>query len=435
MNTKENDVGFKGSLRTLFDRLVNLPVIVWVLASFLVVYIFFFASPVFLNDGLNIQYPSDYLPNIQPIGNDLSVLIKNTKGWFYENKSPYYVHFYPPFTFLFFSPLLLLNNYPQTYNLFTLISIASYFLLAFLAAKMLRKRNEISILILLFITGLFSYGFQFELERGQYDLLAFLFCIWGIYLFHNHPKQRLLAYLLFSISIQLKLYPAIFIVLFVENWKDWKNNILRFAGIGIFNFLLLFVMGYDIFLEFMASASKQLFSPEWIWNGNHSIKSFVEMLSRDGFNIIRPGIVDSIRLHAGLLSNLILIAFLVSFAFSIFVGASKKQTGIDSFLLLNCMIGALIIPVSNDYKLSLLTIPMILFLSNIPTLKNRAHQVIAILLTIGISISYFLTLIPYKYKSYYLSNTFPLLFLILILLTAFDLIRFLDFKFENNVIK
>jgi len=240
----------------------------------------------------------------------------------------------------------------------------------------------------------------------------------------------MIAYLLFSISIQLKLYPAIFMVMFVDDWKDWKNNILRFLGIGVFNLLLLFVMGYQVFLDFIRSVSTQLASPGWAWNGNHSIRAFVAALERDGLNILAPGSVEMIQQNSDLLSNLLLITFLITFATAVIISALNKEVGIDTFLLLTCMIGALIIPISNDYKLSILSAPIALFLGSIPVLKNKRHQFLSIALTLGISIAYFATLIPFKYKPYVLSNTFPLLFIILILSTIMNLIQFRDSKIE-----
>lgn len=411
------------SIHKIMNQVFDLPLIVWVSLGFLFVYLVFFVTPVFLNHNLEMKYPVDYLPNINPIGNDLSVLIRHMRGWFYEHQSPYTVHFYPPLTFILFSPLLLIKDQLLVYRIFTLFSLICYFLLAILALKLMQKRN-IPMWILLFCTGLFSYGFQFELERGQYDIFTFLLCIWAIYIFRYHQRHRLLAYLLFSISIQLKLYPAIFIVMFVDDWRDWKNNLLRFAGIGVFNFLLLFVMGSQIFLEFVHMASTQLLTPEWIWIGNHSINSFVDMLTRDGFNILTPGTLEALRGYSGAISNLFLIIFLIAFTTAIYISASKTQEEIDGFLLLTCMIGAMIIPVSNDYKLSLLPLPMAVFYASIPEWKNIFHKIISIPLIFTISVTYFSMFVSYKYKPYFLNNAFPALFLVLLFATILNLIRY-----------
>ena len=85
------------------------------------------------------------------------------------------------------------------------------------------------------VTGLFSYGFQFELKQGQWNLIAFLFSVAAIYLFHQKPKYRWAAYLLFSISVQLKLFPAIFVFTLIDDFTDWKNNAKRIIGLEYSN--------------------------------------------------------------------------------------------------------------------------------------------------------------------------------------------------------
>lgn len=417
-------------LRDYVNGILNLPAVVWVMIGFLIVYILFFISPIFLNDTLRIRYFFNYLPDRYPIGDDLIAVVDLIKGWFIDHRSPYIIIFYPPFTFVFFAPLLLVDEYPLLYRLFTIFNLTCYFFLTLLLPIKIIQKPGIPTLMLVFVTGLLSYGFQFELERGQFNVFTFLLCLWAIYIFHRHKNHRLIAYLLFSISIQLKLYPAIFIVMFVDDWKDWKNNILRFLKLGIFNFLLLFIMGYQIFLDFIRSVARQLFTPGWAWNGNHSIKAFVEALKRDGLNILAPDSVEAIRQNSELISNLFLIIFLLTFAIAIVISAIKKEQDIDPFLLLTCMIGALILPVSNDYKLSILSAPMALFLCNLPIMKGKVNQFISIILTLGISIAYFSTLIPFKYKPYFLSNTFPLLFVMLILSTIMNFVQFRDSKTE-----
>lgn len=295
--------------------------------------------------------------------------------------------------------------------------------------KMIQKQ-AIPTLMLIFVTRLLSYGFQFELERGQHNVFTFLLYLWAIYIFYYHKRHRLIAYLLFTISIHLKLYPAIFIVMFVDDWKDWKKNLLRFLGIGVFNLLLLFVIGYQMFLDFFHSVSTQVDTPGWGWNGNHSIKAFVEALKRDGLNILAPESVEMIRRNSEVLSNLLLAIFLITFVAALLISALRKVPGVDMFLLLTCMIGALTIPISNDYTLSILSAPVALLLCSIPVIKNKVHQLLAAILTLGISTAYFSTLIPFKYKHYFLSNTFPLLFIILILVTLLSPVRFRDSKMD-----
>jgi Glycosyltransferase family 87 len=411
-------------VRDMWVQVINLPVIAWVLIGFFAVYVLFFVSPMFLNSTLRMEYFYRYLPEKYPIGNDLLVVIELMKAWFTEGQSPYLVQFYPPFTYVFFAPLLLIDNYPLVFRFFTLFSLVFYCFLTLLLPLQITRKQNVTLIVLLFVSGLISYGFQFELERGQYNVFTFLLCLLAIYIFHNHPKYRLIAYILFSISIQLKIYPAIFIVLFVDDWKNWKAILRRFAGIGLFNILLLFIMGPQIFLDFLGSVSVQLATPGWTWNGNHSMNAFVFNLAKDGFRVLSSDTLEAVRQNTGLIENLLFLIFILCFAGSIVINILRKKTGIDPYLLVVCMIGALTIPVSNDYTLSILTAPLAILLSSIPAMKTAVQRVISILMVFGISFAYASVLIPFKYKPYYLNNAFPPLFVILVFVMVLNWIHY-----------
>ncbi|MBN2119197.1 MAG: DUF2029 domain-containing protein [Anaerolineales bacterium] len=411
-------------LRAFMDQVIHLPVIAWVLIGFLITYILFFVWPMFLNSDLRMNYFNRYIPDRFPIGNDLIVIIELAKGWFNANESPFTIGFYPPFTYAFFAPLLLVDDYPTLFKFFTLFSVFSYCLLTFvLPVKMVDKKN-IPLVLLFFITGLASYGFQFELERGQYNVFTFLLCLWSIYIFHYHPKYRLFAYLLFSLSVQLKIYPAIFIVMLIDDWRDWKSILRRFVGLALFNALLLFIMGYRVFWDFLQMIMTQMSTPGWTWNGNHSINAFVFNLTKDGYGITGQHTLAVLRQNSGLIETSLFLIFCILFLSAILISYRRNRAGMDPYLLAACMIGALIIPISNDYTLSILTAPVALVLCSVPDPKNIFSKLTSSALVLGITLAYASVLIPFKYKPYYLNNAFPPLFLILIFVTILNWIRY-----------
>ena len=127
--------------RRAMEWFLQLPVIVWVLIGFFIAYLLFSVSPMFLDPSLRMTYFNRYLPDMSPIGNDLLIVIDLMKGWFLEDRSPYVLQFYPPFTYMFFAPLLLVDEYTALYRFFTLFSLVSYcFLTLILPAKMVEKR-------------------------------------------------------------------------------------------------------------------------------------------------------------------------------------------------------------------------------------------------------------------------------------------------------
>jgi hypothetical protein len=422
----DDKIEIREQIKKLTCWLVNLPVIAWVLTGFFVCYMLFFIQPVFLNGIHRMDYLVKYLPDRFPIGNDLITILDLVQGWFLEGKSPYTIGFYPPFTYTFFAPFLLVSNYPVLFMVFTLFSIVAYILLTLILPTKIAGVKNLPTILLFFLTGLVSYGFQFELERGQYNIFTFLLCLLSIYVFHNHRKHRILAYFLFSLSIQLKLYPAIFIVMFVDDWMDWKTVARRFTGIGLFNFLALFVMGVKIFTDFIRSVTIQITTPTWNGIVNHSIKSFMETLAKGKLGEI-PSIPLAFTQHfSNLISTTLFGVFLVIFIITIILSHLRGKAGIDNYLLLTCMIGALIIPVSMDYTLSILAVPMALFLTDLPEIKSGRHKLINIFLILSIALAYSSLLIPFKYKPLLLGNSFPFLFIILVFSAILNFLHYRD---------
>lgn len=409
-----------GSLRGILE----LPSLTWVLIGFLFVYGLLFLGPIFLNSSMQMMYLSGYIPNLTPIGNDLRVMMDLAKGWITAHQSPYTIQFYPPLTYLIFAPLLLIKDPLRLYRVFTLFTFLNYGLLTLLLPLKILDKKQVPLVMLLFVTGLFSYGFQFEVERGQYNVFTFLLCLFSIYLFHYQPKHRLIAYFLFSLSVQLKLYPAIFIVMLVDNWRDWRRIALRFAGIALFNLMFFFVLGYQIFVDFMRSVTAQVVNPAWIGPWNHSISSFISVAKMDGFGLIDFETLRLFRHNSGWVEGLLILGFMVCFASALLIAYLRKEGGLDPYLLLTCTIGAMILPISYDYTLCILAVPVLLFLSGMAKMDKPWYKLLSILLTLGISVAYFTTLVPYSYRPYILNNAFPLLFIMLIMVAILNVMRY-----------
>lgn len=119
----------------------------------------------------------------------------------------------------------------------TLLTLVCYVLCVLVLPRVFHRYNPWRVpgLLMLFFSGLFSYGLHFELERGQFNLLAFTCCLNTIYLFHYQCALRVLAYLLFCLAVQLKIYLAIFALLFVEDWRYWRESVRRIVGLAAIN--------------------------------------------------------------------------------------------------------------------------------------------------------------------------------------------------------
>lgn len=411
----------RAKIQLLFRRVVNANNLTWITLAIVFSYLLFFVYPIFFSEVMN--YPK-YVPALKPIGIDLKNTIRITNIFFVDKQSPYYggnSYAYPPFTSILFFPLLLVNM-SFAYKIITIINVICYIVITYFFPLWTEKKKQITPLIMLiFITGLFSYGFQFELERGQFNLIAVVMSFLAIWIFHYRNKYRPLAYALFIISVQLKIYPFIFIVMLINNWRDWKNNTKRFLLLTAANIVALFILGPKIFTDFVDAIINHTNSP-YIWLGNHSIHSFVtqitEIISRHGWTWIA---------QYTKLTEFVLLTIVAGCIFIIILRSYRqRQIGLNPFLLLACTIGALLIPsASHDYTLSILPAPVAIFLSsNISRMKTNSIRlrILFTVLLIIFSFAYSTTLFSYTNKFYYIfENNFPALFIMLLVVTFLSL--------------
>ena len=417
----------KTRIKSLLKYILNAPLLTLVLLGFSTSYIFFFVFPIFLSAQVMQNFKS--APSLDYIGGDLRLMLSYSESWFISKQTPYIgYNLYPPLASVLFTPFLIVG-FSLAYKIVTIVNVFCYFLITLVFPFLIGKERQVSpLLILVFITGLFSYGFQFELERGQFNVIAMSICFLAIWIFYYRNWYRYFAYFLFAISVQLKVFPLIFIVMFVSDWSEWKKNIKRLFFLAAVNFALLFVLGPCIFVDFMKAIITQIVNPH-IWKGNHSIRSFVTQVS----NLASEHGLT----WANQYTVLAQIALLVIFAI-IMQAYRQKQNGINSPLLLSCTIGALLIPsVSHDYKLSILAAPVAIFLSNVyfPLSKKNSsrERIIFITLIFILSAAYFTTIFSFTNKPLVLWNNFPALFAMLFV-TVISSILTRDLK-ENCINK
>ncbi len=412
----------KTKIQLMLGYILNISLLTWVLLGFLLSYLLFFVYPVFFSDQV-MQF-FKYVPAFNPIGVDLRQMLSYSASWFVDKQTPYIGrNLYPPLTSVLFTPLLILD-FSLVYKIITLVNVLCYVLISLIFPLRIGKERQISsLLILFFITGLFSYGFQYELERGQFNVITVFICFLAIWIYHYHSRYRYLAYFLFTISVQLKVFPFIFIVMLISDWRDWKNNIKRFFALAAVNFALLFVLGINVFVDFIYAIKTQIVNPE-IGGRNHSIRSFVTMMSNKASEHGWTWINDYTELAQFTLLAIIAICILII----MLQAYRQKQNGINSHLLLACTIGALLIPsVSHDYKLSILAAPVALLFSCSSIVfseRSYAHRqrIIFIVFILLFSIAYSSTLFSNAYKPSTFENNLPALVVMLLLITFHSLV-------------
>src|SRR5258708_2822484 len=312
--------------KQLGSQIRNVPLIGWVLLAFLITYFLFLVIPVFLDPSLTMQF-NVTIPVISPIAFDFRGMVGLSSQWIQTGAPPVIV--YPSFTLLFFS-VFTLFSWELGYRILLVLILLCFIYTTLLLPSWMNKTEAFSALgVLLLVTGLLSYGLQFEMERGQWNLIAFTFCLTGIYLFHHQPKLRPLAYLLFSVSIQLKLFPAIFVFTLIDDFRDWKGNVRRFLALGLANILALLILGINPVLHaigtLVATPSSRLGRPF-----NHSIASFTTFfISSDLVHQLFPHkrAIAWLTLHSWILQIILFGVFFLCFVALLWRASRKPERG------------------------------------------------------------------------------------------------------------
>lgn len=424
INSNGLEIRFSDLIGCIRAWLVDLPPFAWILLGFFITYVVLFVFPVFLNVDRSISYLTRYLPEARPIGRDLGFNTSSIANWLSGNGLyDFENHYYPPLYAVVFSPFLLIE-YPTTFYVMTTITLLSIVAVGLVIPFLMVENIRREVVILFFITVIFSYGMQFELERGQFNVFAFMLSLVAVYIFHRHHSFRHLAYLLISVSIQIKLYPVVYVLLLVKDWRDWKGNILRFVGLGLFNFSLLFILGYQVFADFLA-ALPNLTGAFWIRPYNHSLVSFVNEFATTGFGVFQDNAMGFVSTNSTLIKSLLTIFYFICVLIVVVRAYKNNDNGLNLDLLLICTIGALILPsVSIDYKLPLVAPSMALALSypvgnNISVYRKIAVSIILIVM----ATAYSFTLFSFVHRPALVANSFPLFMIILVSITLLNVLE------------
>jgi hypothetical protein len=211
--------------------------------------------------------------------------------------------------------------------------------------------------------------------------------------------------------------------MFVKDWHDWKNNILRFTGLGIFNIALLFVLGYKAFVDFI-NTMQILFGSVWTRPYNHSIASFVRDLTTTGLGFFQPHTIAVLKENSSLIGFSFTLYYFICLLIILGRAYKNRENDINFDLLLVCTIGAMILPsLSIDYKLPLLSPALALALSYGLQSYHKIRRTVTSVLLVIISLAYSYTLFSFVHRPAILANCFPLIMIILTAITLLNVIE------------
>jgi hypothetical protein len=373
--------------------------------------------PVFLSSS-TMQSPPAF-QTISPIGADLRAMMTFVQASLGRGGTPYVgTATFPPLSYVLFRPLLLMQP-SQRYLVVFFMTVACYAMSAFWFPLSVSGEKQVRPeLLLVFGTGLISYGLQFELERGQFHVIAMFLAFLAIWLYHSRKGQEIWAFVLFSLSVQLKLYPIVFIVMFVRDWRDFKKDVGRLALLVLGNVVLFFVLGWRGFLEFVNTLMQLRVRMPTAVSVDHSIYSFVGLAAR---NVAAGGSPWSAA-HTALLEIELLAIVALCLMLMVLQSWRGHSTGVNAQLLAGCAVASLLIPAaSGDYKLATLAGPVGLLLVDLRRRdKLRSNRIRLGLATLLFCLAYSSILVPLSFKprAFVFQNNLPAL-LVMIVADAF----------------
>jgi hypothetical protein len=285
----------------------------------------------------------------------------------------------------------------------TLIASAVSFGLVTLMVKIENKWLFFTLLILY----LSSYGFLFEIERGQWNILAMSLVLAAVYL--SRKDMIILPAILFALAVSLKLYPILFAPALIKDYSRIKDSLKMVLAVCVSNAVLFLILGVSIFKWYVRIMTKYS-DIKTSWIGNHSLTSFNIMY---GYNWIKPFVV-------------VLLMFMIAwFVYQNF--KNHLHSSLPHFLSILALTSCVLPSVSHDYKLSILGffIPLVLC-------RHKELNLISGVVLLITSFAYFSTL--YSYVNFYYFQVYILetKFLVLLALVVFIFVDYLIWLKESK---
>jgi len=118
-----------------------------------------------------------------------------------------------------------------------------------------------------------SYGFMYEMERGNIDLFALFFSLLAVWLMIELPRSPWWPALALAVAINLKLYPGVLLLLLLWRYR-WKAVIPALVT----NVVLLLIAGPRNLLDLVSGQSTVQGNARALWWGNHSAAALANVL-------------------------------------------------------------------------------------------------------------------------------------------------------------
>jgi len=274
-----------------------------------------------------------------------------------QSLSPYLEYKSAQYPFLAFLGYLF-SSLSISYRVFFLL-VSGLFL--FFSIHYLRIGTWFESLTPIFVIPFLSYPFLFTVDRGNFEILLFVLLLAFIFFFTR--KQYLVSALILSCAIAMKVFPAVMLILFIPE-KKYREMIISVGSTILITLIsLLFFKGglipnLTFLLKFTIFSSNAIVSNfvainnNWVQRGV-SLLTFIKIYYHE-IGKLPVFIVNNFRL-----AYLLLAGIFMTFT-TLFVIFIEKETWKRVALLILAML--LLPPISADYKLLYMFIPLYIFL-------------------------------------------------------------------------
>jgi len=250
---------------------------------------------------------------------------------------------------------------PYTYflYLFIVISLSIYFIYQLLWQMPWYKKT-----LFIFILFFLSYPVLFSIDRGNFEFLLFAALMASLYFYVR--KNYLISAICLALAIAMKIYPALFLLLFIADKKYREAIISVVIAVLLTLVSLLFFQGGLIanflYLFSMSNINTNKYIVNYInLTAKNSVQRGVTLLTLIKISIIElrlnpsPFVVENFSTIYSVLSAIIAIPLAIYTIF--FEKEMWKKVALIIFAML------LLPSVSADYRLLLVYLPVVLFLN------------------------------------------------------------------------
>ncbi|CAG0992672.1 hypothetical protein ANRL3_02885 [Anaerolineae bacterium] len=311
------------------------------------------------------------IPNEAMAGMDFESGLYNPAKAILEGEGSHFTN-YPPVVTLLAMPLTyftLWRAYIIFLTLLYITNIAAVVVANLLAGEISEKGQGLSWEIAGMVTmyTLTSYGLFFGLKNGNYDVFPSFFAVLGIFFLVRFPEKIWLSTLFLSLATHLKVYPGILFLLLI-----WRYGLKSIVPLFIINIGLFLSLGFDRMVEFFAQLGPYVSNP-FITVKNSSAISFAEHL-----------ILNGVSLDKSLLTGIfIAIPVLIWLGSAFFI----YRKGFDNLGVLWYFVVSFgpmfaLPAVSHDYKLVILSAPLVLALFRMAETYARTGSALAAIIII-----------------------------------------------------